>query len=207
MDNRVVVTGLGIVAPNGHGTAAYAQALRAGTSGIRFLPQLAEMKFACQVAGVPQGIDELSERYFTEEQLMAMNTGIKYAAIASIDAWRDAGLEVPPEDSDSVNWDTGAIIGTGVGGIDTIGERVVPLTDSGKVRRLGSTVVEQVMTSGVSAKVAGLLALGNQVTTNSSACSTGTEAIVEALYRLRRGDARRMLAGGAEGASPSTVLR
>ena len=202
MDNRVVVTGLGIVAPNGHGTAAYAQALRAGTSGIRFLPQLAEMKFACQVAGVPQGIDELSERYFTEEQLMAMNTGIKYAAIASIDAWRDAGLEVPPEDSDSVNWDTGAIIGTGVGGIDTIGERVVPLTDSGKVRRLGSTVVEQVMTSGVSAKVAGLLALGNQVTTNSSACSTGTEAIVEALYRLRRGDARRMLAGGAEGASP-----
>lgn len=202
MDNRVVVTGLGIVAPNGHGTAAYAQALRAGTSGIRFLPQLAEMKFACQVAGVPQGIDELSERYFTEEQLMAMNTGIKYAAIASIDAWRDAGLEVPPEDSDSVNWDTGAIIGTGVGGIDTIGERVVPLTNSGKVRRLGSTVVEQVMTSGVSAKVAGLLALGNQVTTNSSACSTGTEAIVEALYRLRRGDARRMLAGGAEGASP-----
>jgi 3-oxoacyl-(acyl-carrier-protein) synthase len=202
MDNRVVVTGLGIVAPNGHGTAAYTQALRAGTSGIRFLPELAELKFACQVAGVPQGIDELSERYFTEEQLMAMNTGIKYAAIASIDAWRDAGLEVPPEDSDSVNWDTGAIIGTGVGGIDTIGERVVPLTDSGKVRRLGSTVVEQVMTSGVSAKVAGLLALGNQVTTNSSACSTGTEAIVEALYRLRRGDARRMLAGGAEGASP-----
>ncbi len=142
MDNRVVVTGLGIVAPNGHGTAAYAQAMRSGTSGIRFLPELAEMKFACQVAGVPQDIDELSASYFTEEQLMAMNSGIKYAAIASIDAWRDAGLEVPAEDSDSVNWDTGAIIGTGVGGIDTIGERVVPMTDSGKVRRLGSTVVE-----------------------------------------------------------------
>jgi 3-oxoacyl-(acyl-carrier-protein) synthase len=202
MDNRVVVTGLGIVAPNGHGTEAYAQALRTGASGIRFIPELAEMKFACQVAGVPQGIDELSERYFTEEQLMAMNSGIKYAAIASIDAWRDAGLEVPAEDSDAVNWDTGAIIGTGVGGIDTIGERVVPMTNAGKVRRLGSTVVEQVMTSGVSAKVGGLLALGNQVTTNSSACSTGTEAIVEALHRLRRGDAKRMLAGGAEGASP-----
>jgi 3-oxoacyl-(acyl-carrier-protein) synthase len=202
MDNRVVVTGLGIVAPNGHGTANYTQALRQGISGIRFIPELAEMKFACQVAGVPQGVDELSERYFTEEQLMAMNSSIKYAAIAAIDAWRDAGLEVPAEDSDSVNWDTGAIIGTGVGGIDTIGERVVPLTNAGKVRRLGSTVVEQVMTSGVSAKVAGLLALGNQVTTNSSACSTGTEAIVEALYRLRRGDARQMLAGGAEGASP-----
>ena len=59
--------------------------------------------------------------------------------------------------------------GTGIGGMDTIGERVVPLTDAGRTRRLGGTSVEQVMTSGISARVAGLLALGNQVTTNSSA--------------------------------------
>jgi 3-oxoacyl-(acyl-carrier-protein) synthase len=61
--------------------------------------------------------------------------------------------------------------------MDTIGAKVVPLTDAGNVRRLGSTAVEQVMASGVSARVSGLLALGNQVTTNSSACSTGAEAI------------------------------
>ena len=94
------------------------------------------------------------------------------------------------------------MIGTGVGGLDTVGERLVPMTDAGKVRRLGSTIVEQVMGSGVSARVSGLLALGNQVTTNSSACSTGTEAIVEGAIRIRQGLAERMLCGGSEGDEP-----
>jgi len=85
--------------------------------------------------------------------------------------------------------------------MDTIGEKLVPLTDSGKLRRLGSTAVEQVMASGVSARVGGILALGNQVTTNSSACSTGNEAIIEGWQRIRTGLAERMLCGGIEGAS------
>jgi len=201
MKKRVVVTGLGIVAPNGHGIEAFEAALRNGDSGIRFIPKLQELKFGCQVAGVPQNVDEISSRYFTEEQLLAMNSSIRYASISAIDAWRDAGFEVPKDDSDQVDWDTGAIIGTGVGGMDTIGNKVVPLTDAGKSRRLGSTAVEQVMSSGVSAKIGGLLGLGNQVTTNSSACSTGTEAILDAMYRIRSGLTQRMLAGGAEGAS------
>ncbi|MFQ5650916.1 MAG: beta-ketoacyl-[acyl-carrier-protein] synthase family protein [bacterium] len=200
MKNRVVITGLGIIAPNAHGLEAYEAALRGGKSGIRFIPELERLKFGCQVAGVPPDLDEISARYFTEEQLLAMNSSIKYACIAAIDAWRDGGFEVPHQDSD-VNWETGAIVGTGIGGMDTIAERLVPLVNEKKVRRLGSTIVEQVMASGVSAKIAGLLALGNQVTTNSSACSTGTEAILDAMYRIRNGLAQRMLAGGAEGAS------
>jgi 3-oxoacyl-(acyl-carrier-protein) synthase len=75
------------------------------------------------------------------------------------------------------------------------------MTDAGKVRRLGSTIVEQVMSSGVSARISGLLALGNQVTTNSSACSTGTEAILDGAARIRAGLAERMLCGGSEGDS------
>ncbi len=201
MKNRVVITGLGILAPNAHGVDAFESALRKGTSGIRFIPKLEELKFGCQVAGTPQNADEICKNYFTEEQLMAMNSGIRFTGIAAIDAWRDAGLEVPPENSDSVDWDTGAIIGTGIGGMDTTGERVIPFTDAGRVRRLGSTAVEQVMASGVSARTSGLLALGNQVTTNSSACSTGTEAIIDSMYRIRNGFAKRMLAGGSEAAS------
>ena len=169
MNNRVVVTGLGIIAPNGHGIEAFEAALKKGESGIRFIPELKELKFGCQVAGVPQNVDDICSRYFTNEQLLAMNTSIKYASISAIDAWRDAGLEVPEDDSDQVDWDTGAIIGTGVGGMDTIGDKVVPLTNAGKSRRLGSTAVEQVMSSAVSAKIGGLLGLGNQVTTNSCA--------------------------------------
>ncbi|HVN40643.1 MAG TPA: beta-ketoacyl-[acyl-carrier-protein] synthase family protein [Myxococcota bacterium] len=201
MKPRVVVTGAGVIAPNGNGLADFELALRKGLSGIRRHEKMAELGFASCVAGVPQGVDELAASAFDEDLLRAMNSSHRYAALASLEAWRDAGLRVPAAGEDSVDWDTGAVIGTGIGGMDTTGERVVPLTDTGKVRRLGSTAVEQVMASGVSARVGGILALGNQVTTNSSACSTGAEAIAIAAERIRRGDAKRMLAGGAEGAS------
>jgi 3-oxoacyl-(acyl-carrier-protein) synthase len=201
MSRRVVITGMGVVAPNGTGLEAYEQALRAGSSGIRHVPQLDELNFGCTLAGVPQGVEEIAARYFDEDELLAMNSSHRFGCIAAVDAWTDAGFERPEHDDDHVFWDAGAVIGTGIGGVDTIGERIVPLVDSGRVRRLGSTMVEQTMGSGVSARVSGLLALGNQVTANSSACSTGTEAIIEGAMRIRAGLAERMLCGGTEGAS------
>ena len=197
---RVVVTGLGIIAPNGHGKEAYEAALRQGLSGIRYQPLLADLKFGCHVAGTPENVEAIQEAYFSQEQLMSMNSNCIFACVAAIDAFKDAGFELPAADSD-VDWDMGAIIGTGIGGMDTTGKKLVPMTDAGRVRRMGSTIVEQVMGSGISAKVAGLLALGNQVTSNSSACSTGTEAIVDAVQRIQSGLSERMLAGGSEGNS------
>ena len=194
------MTGLGVLAPNGHGLEAFERALRQGESGIRVVPGLAELKFGCQVGGVPQGVDQLQGDYLSDEELYAMNPNMVYAAIAAIDAWTDAGLPRIAPDAEP-DWSTGAVIGTGIGGIDTIAEKLAPKTDAGKVARLGSTMVEQIMSSGNSARVAGLLGLGNQVTTNSSACNTGTEAIVEAFHRIREGRAERMLAGGSEGHS------
>lgn len=201
MRRRVVVTGLGVVSPNGTGVAVFEEALRAGRSGIRANPQMVEHGFACQVAGVPEGTDELAEKSFDPELLLAMNGSHRYAALAALEAWLDAGLSRPAPDSDAVAWDAGCVVGTGIGGMDTIASRVVPLVDEKKVRRLGSTAVEQVMASGVSARLSGLLALGNQVTTNSSACSTGTEAVIEGMLRIRHGLAERMLCGGVEAAS------
>jgi len=202
MRNRVVVTGMGIVAPNGHGLEDYERALREGRSGIRYIPKLKDLNFACLVGGIPENFGEVLKRYFREEDMIAFNDNIRFASVAAIDAWRDAGFEVPDFDSRDVDWDSGAIMGSGIGGMDTIAEAVVPLVNQGKVRRLGSTIVEQVMNSATSAKIAGLLALGNQVTSNSSACSTGNEAIIDALYRIRSGMAKRILAGGSEGSSP-----
>ena len=199
-DVRVAVTGLGVLAPNGHGLEQFAEALRKGRSGITFHEQLAELKFGCQVGGIPDGVEELQSAYLSEEELFAMNANMVYAAIASIDAWKDAGLEMRG-DGDEPDWDTGGIIGTGIGGIDTIAETLAPKTQAGRVRRLGSTMVEQIMSSGNSARIAGKLALGNQVSTNSSACNTGTEAVVQACHRIRDGLAKRMLAGGSEGHS------
>jgi len=204
MSARVVVTGLGVVAPNGIGAPAFDAALRDGRSGLRADESMRASGLACRVAGVPEGVDALADTTFAPDLLLAMNQSHRYAALAALEAWDDAGLPRPDDGGDEVDWDSGAILGTGIGGMDTIGARVVPLVDGGRAKRLGSTAVEQVMASGVSARVSGLLALGNQVTTNSSACSTGTEAVIEGMARIRAGLARRMLCGGVEGASHYT---
>jgi 3-oxoacyl-(acyl-carrier-protein) synthase len=201
MTRRVVITGLGVIAPNGNGLRDFELALRKGQSGIRYQAKMEECKFGCRVAGSPVGVDALAEAQFAEDELMAMNMSHRYASLAALEAWTDAGLARPGCDDDRVDWDAGAVVGTGIGGMDTTASKVVPLTDAGKVRRLGSTSVEQVMASGISARISGQLALGNQVTTNSSACSTGTEAIAMGFERIRRGLAEKMLCGGAEAAS------
>jgi 3-oxoacyl-(acyl-carrier-protein) synthase len=198
---RVVVTGLGVVAPNGHGKDAFEHALRECKSGVRFFPHLREMGLYCQVGGVPEGIEELRSQYLTDAEAMDGSANTAMAAIASIDAWTDGGLKRPAPHSEEIDWDSGAIIGTGCGSVDVIGESLVPVGKSAQVRRLGDTTLEQSMISGNTARVSGLLALGNKVSTNSSACSTGNEAVVEAYVQIREGRAKRMLAGGSEGHS------
>jgi 3-oxoacyl-(acyl-carrier-protein) synthase len=202
MRKRVVVTGMGVAAPNAHGLAEFEQALREGRSGIRFQPLLEELKFGCQIAGVPENFDAIRKSYFDNEKLMSINDNIGYASVSAVDAWTDAGFKVPDSGDDTVDWDTGVIAGSGIGGMDTIAQSVVPLINEGRVRRLGSRIVEQVMNSGTSARIGGLIGAGNQVTSNSSACSTGNEAIIEAMWRIRVGLAKRMIAGGSEGATP-----
>lgn len=198
---RVVITGMGVVSGIGHGTEVFRQALQNGQSGVRRLPELAELNFACQVGVVPQDLEKTAESYFSQDELYALSLGMKMGGIAAIDAYRDAGLDIPGQDSD-VDPTTGAYVGTGVGGLDVFSEQVYEKIQSGRVRRLGSAVVEQIMGSGVSAKIGGLLALGNHVTSNSSACSTGTEAIIMGAERIRQGLAKRMVVGGAEAYHP-----
>ena len=202
MKKRVVVTGMGVVAPNAHGLDNFEQAIREGRSGIDFIPLLQQLNFSCQIAGVPGNFDEIRKEYFDHEKLLSINDNIGYASVSAVDAWRDAGFKIPDSDDDTVDWDTGVIAGSGIGGMDTIANTVVPMINEGKVRRMGSRIVEQVMNSGTSGRIGGLIAAGNQVTSNSSACSTGNEAIIEALVRIRLGLAKRMVAGGSEGTSP-----
>jgi 3-oxoacyl-(acyl-carrier-protein) synthase len=202
MRKRVVITGMGVAAPNAHGLDNFEKALRGGVSGIRHIPQLQEFNFGCQIAGVPENFDEIRRSYFDREKLMSINDNIGFASVAAVDAWKDAGFTLPDGDDDNVDWDTGVIAGSGIGGMDTIATMVVPLINEGKVRRLGSRIVEQVMGSGTSARISGLIGAGNQVTSNSSACSTGNEAVIDALWRIRMGLAKRMIAGGSEGATP-----
>jgi len=200
MDKRVVITGLGVCAPNAISIAAYKEALTNGISGIAFDAQLEELNFACQIAGKPNLEQDHINKYFTPLQLRGLNaSGLLYGVIAGTDAWKDAGLSI--EDTNAPDWDSGIVFGTGILGVDKFRESI-HMVDAGHTRRLGSTAVIQTMASGISAYLGGILGCGNQVTTNSSACTTGTEGVLMAYERIASGKAKRMLTGSCSDSGP-----
>ncbi|MEP0479078.1 MAG: beta-ketoacyl synthase N-terminal-like domain-containing protein, partial [Nonlabens sp.] len=126
-------------------------------------------------------------------------TGLVYGVIAGKEAFKDAGLEIAsPKEALS---DMGIIFGTGQSGGEKFREAIL-LIDEKKVRRLGSTSVIQTMTSGISAWLAGELGCGNMVTSNSSACCTGTEAFLMGYERIAAGKATQMLVGSTSDSGP-----
>jgi len=198
MDKRVVITGLGVVAPNGVGIPDFTRAIQNGNSGIEYYPSLKELGFSCCIGGIPTVSEELKREYLSELQLRGFNSsGILYGVMAGMDAWKDAGLSI----RDKTDYDSGTIFGAGTSGIDKFREAIYKVDDK-KVRRLGSTVVAQTMASGVSAYLGGIIGLGNQVTTNSSACTTGTESILMGFDRIKAGRAKRMIVGGTSDHGP-----
>jgi 3-oxoacyl-(acyl-carrier-protein) synthase len=105
------------------------------------------------------------------------------------------------EVNDELDLDSGVIFGTGVLGVDKLREAFHKIDDK-QVRRLGSTSVIQTMSSGISAFLGGKLGCGNQVTSNSSACTTGTEALLMGFERIHYGKAKRMLVGSCSDSGP-----
>lgn len=199
MKNRVVITGIGVVAPNGVGVADFTKAIKAGTSGITFHQSLKDKGFSCCIGGIPTVSEEKKATYLSPLQLRGFNsTSILYGCMAGIDAWKDAGFKV--DENSDLDHDSGLIFGTGTSGIEKFREAIYKIDDQ-KVRRLGSTSVVQTMASGISAYLGGLLGLGNQVTTNSSACTTGTEALLMGFERIKNGKAKRMLVGSSSDSS------
>jgi 3-oxoacyl-(acyl-carrier-protein) synthase len=199
MKNRVVITGLGVVAPNGVGLEAFTKSIKKGTSGITFHQELQDKGFSCCIGGIPVVSEEKKLHYLTPLQLRGFNsTSILYGCMAGIDAWKDAGFSV--DENSNLDYDTGLIFGTGTSGIEKFRESIY-LIDEQKVRRLGSTSVVQTMASGISAYLGGILGFGNQVTTNSSACTTGTEALLLGFERIKNGKAKRMLVGSSSDSS------
>ena len=111
IEERVVITGLGVTAPNGKTIPDFEQAIRAGESSIRYFEELAEKKFSCCLGGMPD-ISEADElKYLTPLQLRKFNSpGIMYGCLAGGDAWQDAGLIFAEEEP---YWDSGCVFGTG----------------------------------------------------------------------------------------------
>ncbi len=195
MNRRVVVTGLGVVSPNGLGVPAFLEAIRNGVTGIRFVPQYEALKFNCQVAGIPQFEWDILKNYVSEVTFHGLQgQAIAYGLMAAVDAWKDAGHVAAGEEA---LWDAGCVFGSSVAGVETV-KRIFNRVDAGEARKLGSRVVEQFMNSGITAYISGKLGLGNRVIANSAACATGTQAVLMGYEYIHQGLAKRMLVGSSE---------
>lgn len=161
---------------------------------MQWFRELADLNFSCQLGAIPSISEEKKRGYFSELELRNFNSsGILYGVIAGMDALSDAGL-TSVTTGEEPNWDLGIVFGTGTSGVEKFREAIYKL-DAGKVRRLGSTTVGQTMASGISAYLGGKTGAGNKVTTNSSACATGAEAILMGYERIISGQATQMLCG------------
>jgi 3-oxoacyl-(acyl-carrier-protein) synthase len=195
MAKRVVITGLGVVSPNGIGVPSFLNAIQNGVSGIRFVPKYEDLHMSCHVAGIPEFEWDNLKSYISEVSFHGLKgTNIAYGITAALDAWADAGL---PYDTDEPRWETGCVFGNSAPDSEAT-KNVINKVDNREVKKLGSRVVEQTMNSGVTSFISGRLGLGNRVVTNSTACATGTQAILMGYEYIQSGLAKRMLVGSGE---------
>ncbi|MBO6794006.1 MAG: beta-ketoacyl-[acyl-carrier-protein] synthase family protein [Balneolaceae bacterium] len=198
MNNRVVITGLGVVSPNGTGIQEFYSAIRNGKSGVQSDEALKALNFQCQVSAKPEYDNaKLKEILPAGLYIKLENEAMKYACLAGHEAWLDSGLPFTPKDEDP-DWDTGIVFGVGALAMDEFIGGKFEILQSGNPRKIGSRVVEQTMNSGAVTYLNKMIGFGNIATANSSACATGSEAVIMGYERIKTGKAKRMLCGSTE---------
>jgi 3-oxoacyl-[acyl-carrier-protein] synthase II len=202
---RVVVTGLGLLTPLGHGVDVTWKNILAGKSGAGTITTFDATDYACQVAFEVPRVDGRGgggpdvEGSFDPDQTMApkdqrkVDDFILYAMAAADEAVKDAGL---PDDEET-KLRTGVIIGSGIGGLATIAKTAVELQEKGP-RRVSPFFIPSALINLASGQVSiryGFKGPNHSVVT---ACATGAHAIGDAARLIKYGDADVMIAGGAE---------
>jgi len=198
-NQRVVVTGLGVVAPVGNTLEAYWDALLAGKNGIGKITQFDPTAHGSQIAGEVKGFDP--HEYLERKQAKRMDRFAQFALAASLQALSDAKLEINDLNADQV----GVMIGTGIGGIKVLEDQQAVYLNRGPSRCSPFMVPMMIanMAAGLTAIHVGAKGPNSCPVT---ACAAGSNAVGDAFRIIQRGDAQAMICGGTEAAiTPLTV--
>lgn len=193
-ERRVVVTGMGAITPIGNDVASFWESLVAGRSGIRRIELFDPSRVASKVAGEVRGWD--ASQVMDRKEMRRNDRYIHYAWGASVEAMRDAGIELPLRD-ESMAERTGVIIGSGIGGINTMIRDIIEAHDYGPERVGPFLVTAMIIDMGPGFVAIQSGARGPNYAT-VSACASSNHAIGDGLNIIRRGDADVMIVGGAE---------
>ena len=196
---RVVVTGMGIACPLGVGVEHVWQRLIAGHSGIAAIQSFDVSDLPAKIAGqVPRGVRadgalDISEWIPVKDQ-KKMDRFIQLAMVAATEAVEDSGW-LPEDEEDRCA--TGVMIGSGIGGLQTIYEASI-LVNEGKARRLSPFFIPSALANLASGHVSIKYKFRGPNHSVVTACATGVHAIGDAGRLIALGDADVMVAGGAE---------
>ena len=192
MTSKIVVTGLGATTPLGGDVKSTWAALLAGESGITTLEQewVARHQLPVTFAGqakVP------AKEVLAHKEVKRLDPSSQFALVAAREAWADAGApDVVPER-------LAVEFSTGIGGVWTLLDAYDTL-NAGEARHVSPMTVPMLMPNGPAAAIGMDLAARGGVRTSVSACASSTEAIANAIARLRSGEVDMVVAGGSEAA-------
>jgi 3-oxoacyl-[acyl-carrier-protein] synthase II len=199
LKKRVVITGLGAITPVGIGTDAYWQSLLAGKSGIGLITRFDASEYTTQIAGEVKDFDPT--QYIEKKEAKRMDRSTQFAVAAAKMAFDDAGIDFEKEDRERM----GTLIGTGIGGMETLHDQFKTLFDKGP-GRISPFFVPMMIANMPAGQTSITFGLQGPCTCVVTACATGTNAIGDAFKIIQRGDADVMVAGGTEACvSPSAV--
>ncbi|HVS25993.1 MAG TPA: beta-ketoacyl-ACP synthase II [Burkholderiales bacterium] len=188
---RVVITGLGIVSPVGIGVAEAWQNIVAGEPGITRITRFDASGFASQIAGEVKGFNP--ENYLSAKDARRMDTFIHYGMAAAIEAIKDSGIEITPQNAERI----GVNIGSGIGGLPIIEETHNAFLKGGP-RKISPFFIPMTIINMISGNLSILYGLKGPNLAMVTACTTATHCIGDSGRLIEYGDADVMVAGGSE---------
>ncbi|MGL5347396.1 MAG: beta-ketoacyl-ACP synthase II [Peptostreptococcaceae bacterium] len=197
MKKRVVITGLGCVTPVGDSKNDFWKNIKSGVCGIDTVTRFDTTTFQTQIAGEIK--DFSPEEYISKKELKRLDRFTQYALVSAKMAVEDANLDLETINKDRM----GVIIGTGIGGVETIEEQHKVLLDKGN-KRVSPFFVPMMIGNMAAGQVSIYLGAKGPNTNVCTACASGTHSIGDAFKVIQRGDASVMVAGGSE--APITAL-
>lgn len=198
-ERRVVITGLGMVAPVGHTVKESWENILAGKSGIQPITHFDIEPFSVHFGGPIYGFDVT--QYVPKKDVRKMDKFIHYGIAAGSQAIEDSGLEINDETAPRI----GVAIGSGIGGITGIENSYHAYLDGGP-RKISPFFVPANIVNMVAGNLSIKYGLRGPNYSIVSACSTGTHNIGEATRLIRHGYVDAMVAGGAEMATSPVGL-
>lgn len=196
---RVVITGLGAVSPVGNTIETAWKALLAGQSGVARITQFDASDLPVQIAGEVKHF--VPDPALDARELKRMGRCVQLALNATLEAVRNAGLDMSREDPERV----GVVVGTGAGAIELLLEQQDVLRERG-ARRVAPLLIANMIPDAATGHIAIVLGAQGPNMAVVSACATGGHAIGEAWETLRRGDADVIIAGGTEAAILPVIM-